>query len=71
MVNVLHEIAWIYQNNSGIFYIILLSLYIDLGYFFGSVNSKTMNFDCFFFFIDITYTSSYYGRELYIDIGLW
>lgn len=70
MVNVLQEIAWIYQNNSGIFYIILVSLYIDLGYFFGYVNSKTMNFD-WFFFIDITYTSSYYGRELYIDIGLW
>lgn len=51
MVNVLHEIAWIYQNNSGIFYIILLSLYIDLGYFFGSVNSKTMNFDWFFFLL--------------------
>lgn len=51
MVNVLHEIAWIYQNNSGIFYIIFLSLYIDLGYFFGSVNSKTMNFDCFFFLL--------------------
>lgn len=70
MVNVLHEIAWIYQNNSGIFYIILVSLYIDLGYFFDSVNSKTMNFD-WVFFIDITYTSSYYGRELYIDICLW
>lgn len=51
MVNVLHEIAWIYQNNSGIFYIIFLSLYIDLGYFFGSVNSKTMNFDWFFFIL--------------------
>lgn len=51
MVNVLHEIAWIYQNNSGIFYIILLSLYIDLGYFFGSVNFKTMNFDCFLFLL--------------------
>lgn len=51
MVNVLHEIAWIYQNNSGIFYIIFLSLYIDLGYFFGSVNSKTMNFDWFFFLL--------------------
>lgn len=50
MVNVIHEIARIYQNNSGIF-IILLSLYIDLGYFFGSVNSKTMNFDWFFFLL--------------------
>lgn len=50
MVNVLHEIAWIYQNDSGIFYIILVSLYIDLGYFFGSVNSKTMNFDWVFFY---------------------
>lgn len=50
MVNVLHEIARIYQNNNGIF-IALLSLYIDLGYFFGSVNSKTMNFDCFFFLL--------------------
>lgn len=52
MVNVIHEIAWIYQNNSGIF-IILLSLYIDLGYFFGSVNSKTMNFDFFLLILPI------------------
>lgn len=50
MVNVIHEIAWIYQNNSGIF-IILLILYIDLGYFFGSVNSNTMNFDWVFFLL--------------------